>query len=320
MFRIFEKISKQIYMFGDFENSYNLKQEEENVNENSHKYFELQPYSEYMNQKEPEKKNKKKLDRPVEFKDKNNYLKIIPFKTNKNKIKKRKLMEKKIIPSHPFRLLLVGASGSGKTQNLLNLMTRPQFYGKTDPKDKKSQYFDLVFLFSPTADGGDDLSEYLMIPEERIITDESLFQPTLNHIIKTQKDFIEKNTIVLSPKICLIMDDCQSAEKFLKSSDFVKCFIAGRHYNISIICCGQSWTRFQRITRLNASNIMLYPSSGSEINLLCEEYCPANTSKKKFLELIQFATKEPYNFLHINNQTSHKDKYRKNLDLILNIN
>ena len=102
--------------------------------------------------------------------------------------------------------------------------------------------------------------------------------------------------------------------------NFTKIFIAGRHYNISVICCGQSWTKFNRVTRLNSSNIMLYPSSGSEVDLLTDEYTPVNSNKKDFKKLVQHATSEPYSFLHINNQVKMKDRYRKNLDTILSIN
>ena len=298
--------------------SFNLNEQGDDNTDTEPKFFELPSYSTYLEEKE--NKTKKKKEKPKELKLKENFLKIIPFKSNKSKIPQRPLMKKNIIPAHPFRLLLVGRSGSGKSMNLINLMSRPHFYGRTDPDDKKTGYFDEIFLFSPTAEGGDDLADFLELNNKRIITDENQFLPVLEHILKTQKQLINKKSIVKSPKICLIFDDCQSAERFLKSQNFIKIFIAGRHYNISVICCGQSWTKFSRVTRLNSSNIMLYPSSNSEIDLLCEEYCPPNCSKKQFKALIQHATANPYEFLHINNQVKISEKYRKNLDVILSIN
>ena len=301
-------------MFGDFDSKFDIPDDN---TENENKGFELQSYADYITE---ENKKTKKKETKKHKENNNDLLKIIKFDTNKSKIKVRPLQEQNIIPKHPFRLMLVGRSGSGKSMNLVNLMTRPHMYGRTKKDNPKSHYFDLIFLFSPTAEGGDDLVDHLELPENRIVTNQSKFAPVLNHILQTQKGLIEKGGLLKSPKICLIFDDCQSAERFLKSEDFVKIFIAGRHYNISVICCGQSWTKFSRVTRLNASNIMLYPSSGSEVDLLCDEFCPPNKNKKQFRELIQHATNEPYQFLHINNQTSIKDRYRKNLDVILSIN
>jgi len=65
---------------------------------------------------------------------------------------------------------------------------------------------------------------------------------------------------------------------------------------------------------------MLYPSSGSEVDLLCDEYAPPNKTKKQFRELIGHATDKPYQFLHINNQVPIAERYRKNLDVMLTIN
>ena len=299
-------------MFGDFdEKQFTIPTVDEPTEQ---KTFELESYSEYMSKGNKEKK--KATNKPKE--QSTDLLKIIKFETNKSKIKLRPLQEQKIIPAHPFRLLLVGRSGSGKSMNLCNLMTRPHMYGRTNPNNKKSHYFDLIWLFSPTAEC-DDLVNHLELDEQKVITEEKLFTPVLEHILKVQKGLIEKNGLLKAPKICLIFDDCQSAEKFLRSENFTKIFIAGRHYNISVICCGQSWTKFNRVTRLQASNIMLYPSSGSEVELLADEYTPVNSNKSQFRDLIKHATKEPYSFLHINNQTKLNERYRKCLDTVLNI-
>ena len=300
-------------MFGDFDEKLFSIPKVDEPTEN--KTFELESYAEYMSKGNQDKK-KAKTKKPKE--ESSDLLKIIKFDTNKSKIKLRPLQEQKIIPAHPFRLLLVGRSGSGKSMNLCNLMTRPHMYGRTQPNNKKSQYFDLIWLFSPTAEC-DDLANHLDLDEQKIITDEKLFTPVLEHILKVQKGIIDKKGLLDSPRICLVFDDIQSAEKFLKSPKFTATYIAGRHYNISTITCCQSWTRLPRICRLQASNIMLYPSSGSEVELLADEYTPVNSTKKQFRDLIKYATKEPYSFLHINNQSKMNQRYRKCLDTILNI-
>lgn len=299
-------------MFGDFDDKlFNI--DTKTGEENETKTFELESYADYINSKN--KKETKQTKKPKE--NDKDLLKILVYETNKSKIKLRPLQEQKIIPSHPFRTILCGKSGSGKSMNLVNLLTRPHMYGPLT-RNKKSSYFDLIFLFSPTANC-DDLVSHLDLDENKIITEEDLFVPTLQHILKTQKSIIENKSLLESPKILIIFDDIQSAEKFIKSKDFTKVFIMGRHYNISTFVCCQSWTRLPRVCRLQASNIMLYPSANSELVLLTDEYTPPNKTKNKFMDLVKHATKEPYSFLHINNQCCNEDKFRKNLDKILNI-
>jgi len=262
--------------------------------------------------------NKQRKKNQPRYNNKNEDLKIIKFSTDKSLIEVRPYQASYIIPKHPFRLILTGRSGSGKSNLLVNLMKKSIFYGRTDPNDEKSGYFDLVFLFSPTAGIGDDLVTHLDIPSQRIYTDPSTYLARLNHIFETQDALIKSGGIAKSPKILCIFDDIQSATKFMNSDAFTKLFIAGRHSNISIIVAIQSWTRLPRVLRLQASNIMLFPSSNSEVELLADEYTPPGVSKREFMSLVQHATREPYNFLHINNQAPD-NKYRKNLDVVLSL-
>ena len=49
------------------------------------------------------------------------------------------------IPDHPYRILIIGGSGSGKTNSLFNLINQPQDIDKTylyakDPYEGKYQF------------------------------------------------------------------------------------------------------------------------------------------------------------------------------------
>lgn len=268
----------------------------------------------------------KKYKIPKEAKEAN--LKIIPYKSDKDKIKQRPLMINDVIPRHASSVLFNGKSNSGKTQLLLNLVTRPHFYGKdckhtpdkpciAGPGMNNCAYFDLVFLMSPTADGGDDLPKYLGIPEDRIFTEPS--EETLKGIMETQKNLIQQYGIAKSPKILVIMDDVQSDSRFLNSKPVLKAFIQNRHLNISTYLLGQSWTRTPRTCRLQANNIFFFKGSGSEHKLLIDEFCPAGMKKKEFAELVDYATSEPYSFLHINMRKPTETRYCKNLDEIIDL-
>ena len=69
-------------------------------------------------------------------------LEIKEIKLEKQKIKQSKLAEMDVLPKHPFRSYIVGASQSGKTNYMLNLMTRDGYY---------KSWFDAVCVLSPTA-------------------------------------------------------------------------------------------------------------------------------------------------------------------------
>lgn len=243
-------------------------------------------------------------------------LKIVAYPTNKHKIEQRPLMKADVIPRHASSVIFNGKSGSGKSNLMINLLTRPEFYGPKKAGEKG--YFDMIFLFSPTANGGDDLVTFLNLPEKRI--DTSLDTKKLDHIINTQQKLIEQKGIMQSPKILIIFDDCQSDANFLKTKSFMRCFIQCRHLNISTFLCGQRFNRTPKACRMQANNIFFFPGSDSEVELMTDEYTPPNTSKKAFRELIQHATTKPYDFLHINLRSPVEKRFRHNLDQYLKIN
>ncbi len=232
-------------------------------------------------------------------------LTIKPIDTNKHKIPQRVLMKNNIIPKHPSSVIFNGCSGSGKSTLLLNMLTRPMFF---------KNYFDHIFLFSPTGDS-DDLYKSLKIPKENIFVD--LEPDDLDKIMIKQRELVESKGVHKSPKLLIILDDIQGNKKFMNSKPFLRSFIANRHFGMSTWLCGQSFTRTPRACRLQANNIFIFRATGSEIKILCDEFCPANMTKKEFMKLIDTATKDRHSFLHINMRMPQEERYRKNLDTIL---
>jgi len=281
-------------------------------NENDAPKLEFLDYAEYrklMHMDDDKKKDNKNVPKY------NNPLEIIKFPTNKHGIKERQVMIDNIIPRLGTSTIINGKSGSGKTNLLLNLCLKKEFWGKERPTDKTG-YFDLTFFFSPTAES-DDMPEYLGIDKKRIVVDD--FENKLEHVFTVQDKLIKSKGIEKSPKILLIYDDMQANAKFMRSKIFLRSFIANRHSNITTIFLSQSFTRTPRACRLQASNIMIFPASESEINLLVDEFCPAHTTSVQFYELVKEATKDQFNFLHINCKAPMQDRFRKNLDTYLNI-
>jgi hypothetical protein len=248
--------------------------------------------------------------------------KIVPFKTNKAKIKLRKIMEDGVIPHHPASVIINGHSGSGKSQLLVNLLSRPEFYGKRKDEAKKgkpSHYFDQIYMFSPTAGEQDDLCQHLQTYCDLKKSDihNEFDQELLLGILDKQAKEINEKGIHKSRKVLLILDDIQSDKKFLRSKAIKRLFLMNRHFNTSTYLCGQSFNLTPRSCRLQANNIFIFPMGGSERKILIDEFTPPGLNKKEFGELVDYATHEQYNFLHINRKKPPRERFRKNLDQII---
>lgn len=245
-------------------------------------------------------------------------LKIVPFQTSKDAVKnkQRASMKNGVIPSHPFRIIINGASGSGKSNLMINLLVNPSLYGG---RTKRGNYFDEIYLFSPTAGKLDDLVENLVkhTPFKKLYNE--FDQDTLSSILTRAKNDIEQAGVEKSKKRLIILDDIQADQKFLRSKSILETFIQSRHYNISVMLCSQSYTKTPRACRINCSNLMLFPMTGSEADILTKEYCPYGITKKEFQSIIIYCTRERYSFLHIANAQPIKTRFRHNLDVILEI-
>lgn len=262
------------------------------------------------------RKQTKKKELPREIKNLNS-LKIVPFKTSKDKIKQRQIMIDKVIPSHPSSVIINGKSGSGKSNLLVNLLCRPEFYGCSPNK----HYFDEIFLFSPTAGKMDDLCSHLI--NYTPLTQENIFnefdQKKLISVLQEQKSDIEEKGIAKSRKLLILLDDIQADQAFLRSKAILKLFTMNRHYNTSTWLCGQSFTKTPRACRLQANNIFYFAGSQSETQKIIEEFSPPRLTKRDFEDLINEALDDQYNFLHINMRSAWRDRYRKNLDVLLRL-
>ena len=130
---------------------------------------------------------------------------------------------------------------------------------------------------------------------------------------------IKKQGADKAPQVCLIFDDCIGNTQFMKNKWVVKSFIASRHFNATTMLCAQHWTRVERVNRLQASMLYFWPMSQSALDLLADEFTPSGMKKKQFIMMVQEALSEPYSFLGINMRVPDKDRYRINLDQIINI-
>lgn len=238
-------------------------------------------------------------------------LSIKKLKTSKDRIKQPKLSESKTIPRLGTSSVLNGTTGQGKSTLLANLISDRRFYGN-------GKAFDFKFLISPTAEG-DDVQKELGILEHCTLTDLERAPEVLKEIMSLQKKSIKAKGNDKAPQVCLLYDDVISDQKFMRTNEFIKSFIASRHYNCTTFVCSQSWTIVPRVCRLQASNIFFFAAPLSEVELLYQEYCPPKFNKRQFYAMVDYATRDDYSFLYINKSSPMKERFRKNLDEIIDL-
>ena len=242
-------------------------------------------------------------------------LKIKPVKNNtKDKIPNPDLSKENVIPRINTSNIFVGSTGMGKSTLITNLLTKEQFFGGKGADGKP--WFDTTLLVSPTGDT-DDVQKELDIPDEAIFTDLDEVPEMLEIVMKEQKRKIKDMGADKAPKILIIYDDVISHPKFMRDKHFMKSFIANRHHNFTIFLASQSWTKIPRAIRLQSRGLFYFAGSMSEVDLLCDEYCPPGLARHDFKNMIDYATRDPFSFLYINKSVPMKSRFRKNLSEII---
>ena len=192
-------------------------------------------------------------------------------------------------PDHPYRILIIGGSGSGKTNSLFNLISQQPdidkmyIYGQ-DPYEAKYQ-----FLINK--------------PERTGLKHSKTFIEYSNDL-----DDIYKNIEEYNPnkkcKILIVFDTIADMLSNKKLNLIVtELFIRGRNLNISFVFITQSYFAVPKNIRLNSTHyfIMKIPNKQELPIKKCQ--IPFNHSSnidfKDFLNLYKKCTAKPYSFLVI---------------------
>lgn len=255
---------------------------------------------------------------------------VTPFATSKSEIPQRPLMESGHILTHPHSWMFCGATGMGKTQLVLHLLTHPQLYGpggeRYDGTPAATSYFDEVFLYSETAEAGDDLYQKHLrgvIPEDHVFAPNAKGLAQLRHTIEVQKQKIKEadgdHTKV--PKLLFLFDDVAHAYKFLNSDEYLLLHIANRHLNASCWTLTQSYVKPPRSARIQVKGVCyFFGGTNTEKVRLASEHTPANCTVEQMMEIIDYAAGKKYDFLFINKLAKDsRDIYRHTLKNILRL-
>lgn len=229
------------------------------------------------------------------------------YKTNKEQIWQPAVCDCELLPKLPTTMLVIGRSGSGKTNAVINLLQKDNLL-----KD----CFDYIYLFSGIKPD-DELIKPLNIPKSQQFID--FEEDDVQKIMTKMEKTVESIGMAKTPSVLFLFDDILGKPKFLKSSTMSKLVTTNRHMNITCIILSQYFKKLPPVVRTNASYYMIFPSSMSELEKITDELTPPNYSKKNFIKLLQHATKEKYSFFSLNSKTSVDKMCRKGFGKILTV-
>lgn len=158
----------------------------------------------------------------------------------------------------------------------------------------------MIFLISPTAQGDDKMAE--------LIEDigDQYYDALDNEAIAEIMERMEAHTAKLKkkkkkadPHYCIVMDDCLHALRGKNSSLVAKLATTNRHLKVTNIWITQKWnTYLHPLIRSNLDVISFFHTENkAELDSFLKEI---GTDEEKLMKLYEFATAEPYSFLHIN--------------------
>lgn len=209
------------------------------------------------------------------------------------------------MPKHPFRASLVGQSGSGKTNLLMNLIAN-------------CGCFEKFVICTKLID--EPLYDYLKksveaVDKERIIMIDKVEDlPSIEAIENKKKGGSKDDKKDSSLQTLIVFDDMCLEHRKLQEimSQF---FIRGRKSNMSVIYISQSYYLIPKCIRLQCTHLMLKKiGSKREINSIVNDY-NLDISTDDLMDIYNDATEDMTSFLMIDvTENDHNQKFRKNFE------
>ena len=204
------------------------------------------------------------------------------------------------ILDHPYRILIIGGSGSGKTNTLLNLINEQNdidkiyLYGRdlNEPKykilTKKCKYVGIKHLNDPNA----------------CIKCSNTMDDIYENIHDYNPSRKRKNLIIFDDMIADIMTN-KKFQAIIKEL-FVRC----RKLNMSLVFCTQSYFSVPKNVRLNSTHYLIMKINNKrELENTAINHSAAN-DYQDFIKIYRECTKEPYNILAIDTTLPASDPLR----------
>ena len=226
---------------------------------------------------------------------------MISFNDDANKNKTGHNLKCPYIPDHPYRILIIGASGSGKTKALLNLINN-------------MPDIDKIYLYAKDLYEG----KYQFLINKRESTGLKHFNDP-KAFIEYSNDMqdVYKNINYYNPnkenKILIVFDDMIADMINNKKLNPVvtELFFRGRKLNISLVII-----KVPKDVRLNSTHSFIMKiSNKTELQQIALNHSP-DIDFKDFFKIYKKCTAEPFSFL-VNDTTlpsGNPLRFRKNLE------
>ena len=223
--------------------------------------------------------------------------------TNENKIEHNSKWP--YIPDHPYRILIIGGSGSGTRNALLNLINNEPDIDKTylyanDPYEAKYQYL-INKREKVGLDHFDDPKAFIEYSND------------MQDVYKNIGDYNPRK----NRKVLIVFDDRIADTINNKKLDSIvnELFIRGREINISIVFITQSYFKVPRVVRLNTTHFFIMNIPNKREVQQIASHQSSDIDFKVFMNIFKKYTAEPYSFL-VNDTTLPSNdplRFRKNI-------
>ena len=222
---------------------------------------------------------------------------------NENKIKHNQKWP--YIPGHPYRILIIRGSGSGKTNALLNLINNQPDIDKIYLYAKDPHEAQYQFLINKRESTG-----------QKHFNDPKAFIEYSNDMEDVYEN-IDEYKINKERRILIVFDDmiADMINNKKLNSIVTELFIRGRKLNISLVFITQSYFKVPKDVRLNTTHFFItkIPNKRELQQIILNH--SSDISTKDFINIYKKCTAEPYSFL-VNDTTLASDnplRCRKNL-------
>ena len=193
------------------------------------------------------------------------------------------------IPDHPYRILIIGGSGSGKTKTSLNLINEQENIDKIYLHAKDLREPKHGRLIKKCKNAG---IKHLNDPKALI---------ECSNVMDDVYENIDHYNAKRKRKILIVFDDMTAKVRDNKKFHAIieELFIRCKKLNISFVFITQSYFTVQKNIRLNLIHYLIMKiNNRRELQNIPINHS-ADTDYKDFLEVYRECKREPFNFLTI---------------------
>ena len=234
---------------------------------------------------------------------------LLPMKDSSDRFK----VNKKIVPSLPFRMLVTAKSGGGKSSLLGNILLRDSWYNKDFEGDN-------IYIFSGSLHSDEKLKtiiEQKEIPSHNLYgaydneVGNGLYDLLVSEFMEFRKDHPKKKP----PHSLIIFDDLSFTGdlKNTGKNSFIERLAANsRKHNISFVILAQKYSQLSCGLRENATAAFFGEATTKQEELIAADYA-YRMKKAEFIQMMDKATDAPFSFLFINLGLPVKERYYNSL-------